>query len=77
MVPGVGDMVLMGAEGSSLAGSTGRVVLGSGEVLRRTGGGVAFEVIKGVAFAVSESRSVLEMAILQARSCGMSAVASW
>jgi len=41
-VAGVGDMALMGAEGSGLAGSMGRVVLGSGEVLRRTGGGVSF-----------------------------------
>jgi hypothetical protein len=50
-VAGISDMVLRGAEGSGLAGSTGRVVLGSGKVLRRTGGGISFEVIGGVAFA--------------------------
>jgi hypothetical protein len=51
-VPGVGDMVLMGAEGSGLAGSTGRIVLlFLGAVRSRGGGLVAFDVIGGVAFA--------------------------
>jgi hypothetical protein len=50
-VPGVGDVVLMGAEGSGFAGSTGRVVLLFLGAARSCGGLVAFDVIGGVAFA--------------------------
>jgi hypothetical protein len=50
-VPGVGDMVLMGAEGSGPAGSTGRIVLLFLGAVRSRGGLVAFDVIGGVAFA--------------------------
>jgi hypothetical protein len=51
VVPGVGDMVLMGAEGSGLAGSTGRVILLFLGAARSCGRLVALDVIGGVAIA--------------------------